>query len=358
MKKTKFKENEIGRIPEGWEIIKGVVGRKMELIISLFGKETGISKEDIEETIIKPDKKENSTLEYKEIRLLDMNQKKLKDKQIGDQIVKPLVGFINKLIDGNGLLILGIKEKNHSPIGISPIGENLIKNEEQLRAIITSNIASVPHSRNFPKLTIIKVPVNENKNIFLVEIKREDGYCVYYSQISKCAYLRRNDETLILSPAETIELVAKKNFPRVFIDFEKITETENEIIFETAFKNEGLEPGRYIVCSIRFFYNDNLNINLEGQNIRDISNINLDSKKAYQIDVGYPPGSSFIYPQQRSVFGKLRISPKKDFGLISIGVRINEDKGFTTQNLIILNKNGVASVLKFNYQFVPYLMIK
>ena len=329
----------------------------MELIISLFGKETGISKEDIEETIIKPDRKENSTLEYKEIRLLDINQKKLNDKQIEDQIVKPLVGFINKLVDGNGLLILGIEGKKHSPVRIAPIDENLIKNEEQLRAIITSNIGSVPQSRSFPRLTPVKVPITENKNIFLVEIRREDEYCVYYSKISNCAYCRRNDETSQLSPAETIELVAKKNFPRVFIYFEKSTETENELIFSGVFKNEGLEPGRYILGLIKFFYEGDLNINLDGKNITDISDINLDSKKTYQKMSGYPPESLFIYPQQPMLFGKLKISPKKDFEL-TITVRINENKGFTTQVILISNKDGLVSITELNNQFFPYLMIK
>lgn len=318
----------------------------MKLITALFGKTSDITKKDIEEKIIKPRVKENLTLEYKEIINLGYTQKE-------GQIIKPLIGFLNTT-KGNGLLILGIRDK--LPTEIKPIDQTLIKNEEQLRAIITSSIILVPRTREFPKLTIVSVPVNENSNLFLIEIETINEYYTYSSLTSGCVYLRRNDETLLLSLHETLELISKKRFPKVFVYFdERPIETENRVIFTSRFKNEGLEPSRYVAALIQFFYEGNLDITLEGEDIQDVSEINLYSKKTYQVTAAYPP-QLLLYPNKTTIFGKLKISPKKNFELKAF-IETFENKGFTTQQILISNNNGNVSVQNLSASFTPYLRI-
>ena len=320
----------------------------MKLITSIFGKGSNITEEDIIEKIVNQKIREDSTREYKEI-------KKLGDQQIEKGMIAPLIGFINTL-SGNGLLILGIKDENGFPVEIKPVDQNLLKNEEQVRAIIVSRIDTIPRMKEFMRLSVIHIPIKESGNVFLIEIEKTNECCVCYSTISQCAYLRRNDETTRLSLFDTLGLITSRNFPRIFIYIGALPETEKEFKFDVEFRNEGFKPGRYVTTLIKFFYDDSLDITLEGTHIQDVSHLNPDAKKTYNITAAYPPGTVLLYPNLSTVAGRLKIHPKKDFELTIVALTY-EDEGRTIQEIKLLNKNGAVSVQELSKQFMPYLVV-
>lgn len=319
----------------------------MKIITSIFGKESGIREEDIEEKIIIPRLMENATREYKQI-------KNLNDKTKEDQIVAPLIGFLNAL-EGNGLLILGIKDEKGIPTEIEQIDSSLIRNAEQLRSIITDSIAALPRIREFFRLSIVPVLTKGNGKIYLIETERTDECCVYYSKITQRAYLRRNDETLALTLPEILEMVARKNFPKIFVRFYRKMETESGFIFNVAFVNEGLKPGRYVMALIKFFYENDFDVTLQGTTVQDVSDLNPGPRKTYQVEKQF--GTSLVYPVQFNVFGELRISPRKDFQM-TIAVRVYENEGITTQEIKMRSENNNISIRESFKQFTPYLGIQ
>lgn len=106
------------------------------LFKNIFGKERNITKKDIEEKIIKVGYKESLTFECKTFKKVSKIDDDLKEKNI----IKPLVGFLNKSLPEGGILVLGIDAKNKIPTNIIPIDKRLIKDEEQLRSWIVNNI--------------------------------------------------------------------------------------------------------------------------------------------------------------------------------------------------------------------------
>jgi len=320
-----------------------------QLLTALFGKAIGITRPDLEEKILNK-QKESLTLEFKQITRLD-------DEVNENCITKPTIGFLNT-INGDGLLILGIESKVGRAISIKPISEGIIKNEEHLRAIITSSLSSIPYCKDFPELIIHKIPI-DGGNIFLVEIKRLDDNCVYYSKITDYAYMRRNDETIRLTLGETIDLIARKNFPQIFIYLGEFSESHNELVCNLGLVNEGLESGRSTSTMIGFFCRDELDITLEGANVSDISDKNPRYRKAYQFTGGYPPQTLLIYPKSVMYSVKLKIKPKKNFNL-ELEVTTHEEKGFTRQNFTIESNIVTSKISKKEtlHEFTPYLTLK
>jgi len=322
------------------------------IIESIFGKSSGLKKEDIEEKIIGK-YKESSNFECKAI-YLKINKDGITNESLESAIIKPLVGFLNS-ISGMGLLCLGIGTIDGKTERIIPIKRGIIKSQEQLRAIILSNIKSTPISNNLPELIIEEINIDENNHLFLVETKRLDDYCIYYSKITEYAYLRQNDETKRLTLPDALDFLAKKNFPRVFVRMDtKPVETRNGYEWGIVHINEGFEPGRYITTVIRIFYNDNIKVDLDGAGVVDITDKNIDSKKAYRITMGYPPDTILAYPNLTTICGKLRVYSKEDF-FIQIKVEIYENKGKTDQFITIVNFDGNLSVEEKIKTFKPYL---
>ena len=323
------------------------------IIESIFGKSSGLKKEDIEEKIIGK-YKESSNFECKAIDL-KINKDGITNESLESAIIKPLVGFLNS-ISGTGLLCLGIGTIDGKTEKIIPIKRGIIKSQEQLRAIILSNIKSIPVSNNLPELIMEEINIDENAHLFLVEIKRLDDYCIYYSKITDYAYLRQNDETKRLTLLDTLDFLAKKNFPRVFVRFDKTpTETNSGYEFTLSHINEGLEPGRYITTLMRIFYNGDFKLDLDGDGIGDITDKNIGSKKAYRISIGYPPDTILAYPNLTTIFGKLRIYSKEDF-LIQIKIETYENRGKTEQMIIISNFSGNLSINETMKTFKSYLI--
>jgi hypothetical protein len=327
-----------------------------QLLTALFGKSSGITKLDVEEKILNI-QKESSTLEFKELKLT-----KMYDENKEQCIIKPIIGFINKLTNGDGLLILGIDEEDRLAKSIKPISKSLIKDEEQLRAILASNILSIPHSKEFPELMIQKVSMGTD-NIFLVEVKRTNDNCVYYSAITDNAYVRINDVTERLSLPGTIDLIARKNFPQIFMYINESEESGDEFVYDVGLINEGLEPGRYVTAIIGFYHEHyDLNVVLEGTDIFDIDKTTRNihktgAKKAYQVMAGYPPKSLLLYPKRQMYIGRLKISPKKNFNL-KLHIEICEERGITEQEIVMVNVGGARSREETTCKFTPYLTLR
>jgi len=324
-----------------------------QLLTALFGKSSGITKLDIEEKILNKER-ESLNLEFKQISKVNS--------EINENcITKPILGFLNT-IEGNGLLILGIESKAGLAVSIKPINGGIIKDEEQLRSIIASTISSIPRYKQFPKLTFYKTQVNGG-NVFFVEIERVDDNCVYYSKITDYSYIRNNDETRRLRLDETLDLIARKNFPQIFVKLEVSKKSSKEFLYDMAFTNEGLEPGRYVMAMIGLFYNDGSNASLEGKGLDDIANLNLGrtiAKKLYQTTTAYPPDSLLLYPEGLTHFGKLKIIPAQNgYFHIEVHVQIQEEKGVTEQKIVLSNiLEGYITGKQTLRKFTPYLTLR
>lgn len=309
------------------------------ILESIFGKQGGITKEEVEEEIIIAKYKESIDFDCKEV---DSGKIKIDDKIKEDSIIKTLVAFLNTF-SGTGLLCLGVRAPKGIPKTFISVKDTIFKNEEQLRSIIRNNINSIPFTSHLPKLTIEKIKFNEGSNIFLIEVERIDNNCIYYSKISENAYMRINDETQRLNLHETLDLISKKNFPKIFMTFKDPVKTENGFEIDIKYINEGLEPGRFISTFIKMYYADDINLELNGTTVTDETNNNADSKKAYSIIAGYPPNTTFVYPLSGYIFAKLRILTKDDFD-IKMTILTQENKGVSKQIFTFCNYGGELSI--------------
>lgn len=211
----------------------------MEIIQRFFDKNSGITIKDIEKYIIG----ENESLEL-EFKTISDQLSENKRKEI---ILKPLVSFLNSTI-GKGLLVIGIAEdKAKNAIKIVGVNKKLtpLKTRESLRSFIFDNITSLPPYISDFKLEIVNIQKDDNNNVFLVEISREDHACVYYSTVTDYSYIRRGDESPKLSLNKFMNLVAHKNLPRIFINVSKpISKRTKKLNYGLKFINKGLKPGK------------------------------------------------------------------------------------------------------------------
>lgn len=323
-----------------------------EVITSIFGKEFGITEQDLKDKLISVNYCEGQKFDAKNIVLqLDENSKE-------SHLIKPIVSFLNSM-GGNGLLVLGISTggaRNNTCQNIVPIKDSIIKNEEQLRALVNGNLSSIPQNQNKPNIKIQKVQLSSG-NIFLIEVKRIDDGCVYYSTITEYIYIRNNDESERLSLLESLDFIEKKVIPKVFFYLDQPEDIEVGKKLNMAFRNEGLEPGRYLLTTLHFDCSDkNIKIEVTGGNVTSITHINKGTTASFQIVNAYPPGQSLIYPFVPTLAGKVFIHSKEDF---TIGVRVDnyENRGKSIQVLNIENKSGTVSVSEKERRFIPYLSL-
>jgi len=335
--------------------IKSRIGNlDMDLINSLFGKEDGITEEDIHKTIIEPKKKEGQKLEYKGETVFKGEKAKEKREK---SLIKPLVAFLNT-IEGKGLLVLGINDEKHGkqrvPTGITPIPSNQIRNESALRSWIHEYIRSVPHYGQVPELKIVSVPIKKTGNVFLIEIESKDTGCLYYSTISGLAYERKNDESKPLDLHKSIEIVHKKASPKVFIFLEE-TKSKRGIGYRVILVNDGVKPGRNILGVVHIYHSENVVVEMTGVGIRKRRMLPKKGK-VYQITSGTPPSTHLIYPKAECETGLLLIRGEGDFDIHML-LRINERMGYTKQEIKLEKRFGNVVVTYPVEDFFPYISI-
>lgn len=312
-------------------------------------------------------------------------KKKEKRKQ-NMKIVSELVSFLNSG-RGVGLLFLGLAEINGR---IIKKGVKSLKNKEQIRSIIYSNIGSIPQNiKNF-KLDVFSIEYNDS-NIFIIEVENNDLDCVFYSKIENIAFERQGDECKSINLLDFLEILAKKNHARVFVSFNKKQITEDKYILDVIQYNEGLEPGMYLTTKLSFSSLEKIEfsashvINKWKDHIIEIKDHKIfedgkviaenasgpftlrshdNSKKVEGEKIfksvffghsAYPPNSILAYPGMSPILGTLKIE-KKDFEIF-IDVEVFERKGKTQQEFFLKSKDSEIELIETYKSFKPYLQI-
>ena len=314
------------------------------LFKNIFGKERNITKKDIEEKIIKVGYKESLTFECKTFKKVSKIDDKLKERNI----IKPLVGFLNKFSSEGGILILGVDAKSKIPTNIVPINENLIKDEEQLRSWIVNNIFSIPFSYTFPSLEIEEVKISEYEKIFIIEIHPIDSNTVYISRFTDYAYIRKGDETQRISLIETLRLIEEKKSPRVVVNLDKVALEKNErnvkIKFKLSFLNKGNKPAYHLISLIGFILKkgnkEKVIIKEKGPNVVDVTSHNPDTLRTFQVNMKTP-----LYPFFPMTFGEFEIELSKE-SEVEMKININEEMSYSSQKFMI-SEEGIEEFQSF-----------
>lgn len=231
------------------------------LIKNIFGKEEELTKNDIYKCIIEARLKESAQIEYKSVDKLhiDNRGRLLDSKGIEDKkeeiIIKPLVAFLNKFSSEGGVLILGIKDKNHLPVELVP-AEPKIFTPERLRNWISNYISTIPSTKDSPDIEIKNIDVN-GKIVTLIEVHPKDFNTVYFSRLTNDVYIRKNDESVLCTLDETMRMTEEKIIAKVFVDLKVIEKEEideNWVKYQIEFQyiNEGNKPGEWVRLLLEF----------------------------------------------------------------------------------------------------------
>lgn len=315
----------------------------MSKLKEIFGKDAGITIEDIDDAIKSGILYENDEIEFTDVDSFITQKKELsKDKRKNNRnikIVSELISFLNSG-QGRGVLILGLQEKNDE---IIIKGVETLKNKEQIRTIV-KNIGTIPDNPNAFKINTL--PVSNEKKLFIVEVKNNDLDCLYYSKIDNNVYVRRGEEAKSLKMDEFLDLIAKKNHARIFLEINE-KQDDSFFILDLILKNEGMEPGRYVTANFKVFSVPELNYFFEGkiekQNEQIVDGtltigneplISFDENKiaivSFKATAGYPHSSILIYPGLEGKIGSISIEKTKLKMVIDLDIYENKGKSEQT----------------------------
>jgi len=318
-----------------------------EIIASIFGKDRDdFTEQDIKDKITSCGYQENHIFDAKTIKepLTVANKE--------NPLIKPLVSFLNT-IEGKGVLCLGVTTNGHRDnicSGILPVDKTILKNIEGLRNQIIPYLGSFPNTLHKPHLDI-RIIETERGNLFLVEVTRRDNNCIYYSKCSDYIYVRNNDESNKLNLQDSLTFIHQKLVPGLEIYFDQAEVISNNIVYNLAFLNNGLEPARDTLALINFNFDlKGIKPKIEGLNVQDLSHLNKGMDRSFQIRVKNP-----IYPKSPSSGYKFNIPNEPNFR-ISVDITIYEKNGHTEQIIIITRKdNGVIEQRLIKKTFNPYI---
>jgi hypothetical protein len=149
--------------------------------------------QDIEDLklLIKNEVQENIHLDYKDSRAIDGDKR--------HEIAKDVSAFANS--DG-GLLIYGIREKNHLPVSLDEGVDHIKHSREWLEQVIMSNIVPL-----IDDLTIVQIPISPSHSSFVVKVPKSHR-APHQEQNSKCYYKRYNFKS---QPMEDYEINDVRN---------------------------------------------------------------------------------------------------------------------------------------------------
>ena len=301
------------------------------LIKMLFGKETGITKEDIETKIIGI-VTENSLIDYKRVDTLfpEMNQSKARC-----IVMKEIVAFLNKIQSEGGVVALGIDAKEKTPTRIFGVDDSIIKNDSVLRNWILCDISSMPHALQFPDIEIVTINIEKDKKVYFIEIHPKDINVLYFSRCDDYTYIREIDTTRKLSFEESVRIIDIKKTAKIFANLEQINcgieEDSSIYTMKVVFNNLGNKPASNVTAMFLF------NCEYEGGNWKDIkvdffdthniqetSNINVCSKSFQQ------NFNRLFYPERPVVVGNFTIRFPRAHP-IQLILEIDEQSGRTKQ---------------------------
>lgn len=339
-----------------------------KLIEKFFGDPSSLTKITLEEKLI--GEEENLELEFKTI-WDDQSKKERKN-----TIINPLVSILNSNT-GNGVLCLGVATGRNNKIAerIDGVDKSWspCNSITQLSSTIKSNIGSIPpYTENF-RLYIEEVDIGNNKYVFFIEIERADKYCVYYSKISGVSLLRTDDEDKSLSMENFYDLVAKRTYARLSINFNYADHNNNIVDFYVSYRNKGFKPGKnvhtvFICCSDQELSTNERDILYFGCDISSHKEIleefgifdEIQAYKNKKIFTSKPSKSDhyspdIIYPTHFSPhdIGVISLVTSEPFELMFF-ILIFEEQSLTVQKVII-NKVSDISIQQVDLQFKPYI---
>ncbi|MGE9810294.1 ATP-binding protein [Ferroplasma acidiphilum] len=314
----------------------------MKIIKSMFGKETGITEGDLDKVI--GIEQETSIIECKRLT---------SQKDIDKSVIKPLVGFLNKLDNSGGLLLLGFDAPKGKIERIVPINDNSLR-QDRIRNKILDGIGSIPSAANSFTFDVIEIDV-ANGFVILVEVSRAHPYAVFYSKRDNQGWIRKADNTVCIEMGELFSIVGARNYPIVYpvlgrISMEVSTNGVYSCKIKILLKNKGAAPGLDIVGILVFEpKHDGTQFSIRSNN-KDFEISANDKNNPKLVFKLFQPGKMPSYPQLDLDVGNFDILAPKDLE-IEIKMTVYERKGlsFTTATF----KNGAIS--QPNVTFSPYL---
>lgn len=147
---------------------------------------TPTTKKDLEDMVLNKIQ-ESVHLDYKDSRAIGFGNK-------SSEIAKDVSAFANA--DG-GLLVYGVKEEHHFPIGLDGGVSNKELSRERLEQIIDSNIAPT-----IKGIVIIQIPIDDDNSAYVVEIPKSTR-APHQEKQSKKYYKRTNFKS---EPMEDYEI--------------------------------------------------------------------------------------------------------------------------------------------------------
>ena len=302
----------------------------MKIIQKVFRKEQGITKHDVESLVGKV--QEMSYIECKLVRKeIDTNKE--------ETIIKPIVGFLNKIDDTGGLLILGAQAKNEVIDRIEPFPFALLT-QGQVSNIVRDSVIPIPNNLASYMVDVIKVDCDNSTQVLLVEVSKNETGVFYYSRTTNSSYERKGQSTFRLEISELFKRVESARTAKlvIILKLESTTEEPNPKMFRINFylTNQGTLPGKYITGIIKLPYlKENIikSGDIRSEGMQDVSSLNQEVLKAFQFSAGNPPNTSFIYPGINFNVGSLVIDsdPVNQNVVIRIESFVHEERTFTKQ---------------------------
>lgn len=121
-----------------------------------------------------------------------------------------------------------------------------LRTQYSLESFINDKIRTIPpHSNDFMLKTHI-IDYDEKK-VCLIEVKKENSYCVYYSGVTENAYKRKNHESIALTLTEILEIIANNNYPQIYVSLNNVKAQIHKnkgstLRFALKYENKGPSP--------------------------------------------------------------------------------------------------------------------
>ncbi|MCL4420178.1 MAG: ATP-binding protein [Candidatus Thermoplasmatota archaeon] len=317
------------------------------MIKDTFGKENGITEEDLRKLI--------GT--FQETSLAECKTIARGSKISYDGIIKSVIGFLNKLDGSGGLLIVGLSAQNGTIDGIQPINSEKFR-QGPMRSKILNDVASIPGGVEKFSLDVLEVLVGGGW-VELVEVHKVDPNAVFYSKSQNTSYIRRGDSTEPLDIGELFRLALIRSYPVVYLDLKLKNSTLNSQIQHESLRssdqnsstersytymveifigNSGVMPGTNIEIGLGFYMIEgSRNVSIENMVGLEETNKIPPYFRQYERYL-HPNNSKPIYPGINFKLGGFSL--KAEYGS-KIGIRADlfEQHGYTSRIFEIYNGN-------------------
>ena len=222
----------------------------MSILKELFGKEAGICSDDLSKL---GGLYESEIIECK-LWNTPKNEREKQD-QIENLIIKPICGFLNRQDSRSGMLALGIKASKGVIEDLIPFEKNKLS-ASQISNYLRDRTGTIgnelfPFTRN-----VVEVPVEEDKQIILIEVARQDSTVSYYSKVTNHAWIREGDSTAIIDLNDLVRRVEAKRIAKIFVELRSTKINDTSIRIDIFLKNKGNLPARSVAVILHFHKQD------------------------------------------------------------------------------------------------------